>query len=75
MRITGSDSFAFAIVLSPAANAEQRNGAIDTAGRRLREILRQKEMANVRFEVLPCADLPIDPMTRKFRLIVNSTPG
>ena len=75
LRITGSDAFTFAIVFEPNADAEQRNAAIDAAERRLREILKQKEMANVRFEVLPCEELPIDPATRKFRLIVNSTPN
>jgi phenylacetate-coenzyme A ligase PaaK-like adenylate-forming protein len=75
MRITGSDSFAFAIVFDGRADAEQRDAAIEAASRRLREILKQKEMANVRFTVLPCADLPIDPATRKFRLIVNSASG
>jgi phenylacetate-CoA ligase len=75
LRITGGDSFTFAIVFDTKANAEQRDGAIDAAGRRLGEILRQKEMANVRFDVLACEELPIDPSTRKFRLIVNTASG
>ena len=75
LRITGSDAFTFAIVFDPNADPRQRNAAIDATERRLWEILKQKEMANVRFNVLACGDLPIDPATRKFRLIVNSTPG
>ena len=35
LRITGGDSFNFAMVFDPAASAEQRDGAIDAAGRRL----------------------------------------
>ena len=75
LRITGSDSFTFAIVFDPEADAEQRDAAIDAAAAKTAGNSKQKEMANVRFKVLACEDLPIDPATRKFRLIVNSTPG
>jgi phenylacetate-CoA ligase len=75
LRITGGDAFTFAIVFDPAACAQQRDAATEAASRRLREILKQKEMSNVRFDVLACEELPIDPATRKFRLIVNAASG
>ncbi len=75
LRITGSESFIFAIVFDPAVSAEQRETGINAASRRLQEILNQKEMANVRFDVQACEELPIDPSTRKFRLIVSTASG
>lgn len=37
----------------------------------LRDILDRKLMDNVRFEVVGVDGLPVDPRTRKFRLIID----
>jgi hypothetical protein len=39
---------------------------------RLREILERKRMDNVRFDVVVTNDLPVNPRTRKFQLIVDA---
>ena len=70
MRLRGPDSFQFAVVLDMNASHEQRAEALQVAEQKLKTILRQKEMDNVQFEVLPVPDLPVDARTRKFRLIV-----
>jgi heptaprenyl diphosphate synthase len=41
------------------------------AAARLREILARKRMENVRFDVVPTDDLPVNPRTRKFQLILD----
>ena len=46
-------------------------GATAAVGERLREILARKRMDNVRFDVVPTDDLPVNPRTRKFQLIVD----
>jgi len=38
---------------------------------RLHEILARKRMENVAFEVVPTDDLPVNPRTRKFQLILD----
>ena len=38
---------------------------------RLREILARKRMENVRFDIVPTDDLPVNPRTRKFQLILD----
>lgn len=72
MRITGTSSFTLEIVLDKAATASDRDEAIAAANARLRGILAKKEMDNVVFSVIPVEDIPIDPRTGKFRLIVDA---
>jgi phenylacetate-CoA ligase len=52
-------------------SAEQRAAAQEGVAARLREILARKRMDNVRFTVVPVDDLPVNPRTRKFQLIVD----
>jgi hypothetical protein len=40
--------------------------------RRLRELLEQKRMSNVRFTVDVVDHIPVNPRTRKFQLIVKT---
>ena len=42
---------------------------------RLSEILAQKGLSNVTFEVPIVADIPVNERTRKFQLIVARDPG
>jgi phenylacetate-coenzyme A ligase PaaK-like adenylate-forming protein len=71
MHLTGADAFRFMVCLDPALDAEQRRVAIAAVGQRLAEILARKRMDNVRFEVVPTDDLPVNPRTRKFQLILD----
>ena len=71
MHLLGAEAFRFMVCLDPKLEAEQRATAIKGVSDRLREILARKRMENVRFEVLAVDDLPVDPRTRKFQLIVD----
>ena len=71
LELTGEAAFSFMICLDPALDTAQRATAADAVAARLREILARKRMDNVRFEVVPTDDLPVNPRTRKFQLIVD----
>jgi phenylacetate-coenzyme A ligase PaaK-like adenylate-forming protein len=71
MHLLGPEAFRFMVCLDAALNAEQRSAAIKGVFDRLTEILARKRMENVRFEVLAVDDLPVNPRTRKFQLIVD----
>jgi phenylacetate-CoA ligase len=71
MRLRTMTSFRFLACLDTALDAEQRREAIHSIELRLREILAQKRMDNVTFEVETVDDLPLNPKTRKFNLIIN----
>ena len=70
MQITGPASFRFPICLEPQLDPAQRAAAAAGVTVRLREILAQKALSNVAFEVPVVADIPLNERTRKFQLIV-----
>jgi phenylacetate-coenzyme A ligase PaaK-like adenylate-forming protein len=71
LELTGETEFRFMIVLDPVLSDAARAAACDAVAARLREILARKRMDNVRFTVVPTDDLPVNPRTRKFQLIVD----
>ena len=71
LQLTGENEFCFVIRLDPELTAEQRAAAQEGVAARLREILARKRMDNVRFAVVPVDDLPVNPRTRKFQLVVD----
>jgi phenylacetate-coenzyme A ligase PaaK-like adenylate-forming protein len=71
LHLTGSTSFRFLVILDPALDAAERSTALAGVDARLKEILAQKGMPNVTFEIAPVDDLPVNPRTRKFQLIVD----
>ena len=71
LELTGDAAFRFMICLDAALDSAQRAAAAEAVAARLREILARKRMDNVRFEVVPTDDLPVNPRTRKFQLIVD----
>jgi phenylacetate-CoA ligase len=75
MQITGPNSFRFPICVE--AELDDRERAIAAAGVRMRlsEILAQKGLGNVAFEVEVVADIPLNERTRKFQLIVTRNPA
>jgi phenylacetate-CoA ligase len=66
-RLTGPDSFRFLAQVEEGVHAGEVERDI---GARLRTLLREKGMDNVRFEIERVASLAPDPETGKFRLIV-----
>ncbi len=71
LEISGAAAFKFLVCLDPSLDASMRDTSIAGVERRLREILAQKRMSNVQFSIEVREDLPADPRTRKFRLIVD----
>ena len=75
MRLKGPEAFDFAIVLTSNASPEETKAAMADLGERLKAIMAEKEMENVRFEIVRVDSIPVDPKTRKFRLIVDAPAG
>jgi phenylacetate-coenzyme A ligase PaaK-like adenylate-forming protein len=71
MQITGPSSFRFPICVDAGLDSEQRTAAAAGVKTRLAEILEQKGLGNVTFEVPIVADIPLNERTRKFQLIVT----
>ena len=71
MQITGPTSFRFPICVDATLNDAARNAAAAGVTARLREILQQKGLGNVTFEVPIVAEIPLNERTRKFQLIVQ----
>lgn len=71
MQLTGPSSFRFPICVESGLNGAEQAAAAAGVRLRLEEILRQKGLGNVLFEVLIVADIPVNERTRKFQLIVT----
>jgi phenylacetate-CoA ligase len=72
MQLVDRTSFCFVVCLDAALTDAKRNESIAGVKHRLREFLDQKLMNNVTFEVVAVDDIPVDPRTRKFKLIVDA---
>lgn len=70
MQITGPTSFRFPICVEPQLDGTRRAAAVAGVAARLREILAQKGLSNVTFEVPIVEDIPVNERTRKFQLIL-----
>ena len=75
MQITGPSSFRFPICLEADLDPQERSIAAAGVRLRLTEILAQKGLGNVAFEVEVVADIPLNERTRKFQLIVTRNPA
>ena len=71
LHLLDTQSFRFLVCLDPHFDAAQREECVTGVTRRLREILARKLMENVQFTVDVVDDLPVNPKTRKFQLIVD----
>ena len=71
MQITGPSSFRFPICVDADLDKTERGLAAAGVRTRLAEILAQKGLGNVTFEVQIVADIPLNERTRKFQLIVT----
>jgi phenylacetate-coenzyme A ligase PaaK-like adenylate-forming protein len=72
MHLLGDSEFKFMVCLDSRLSAAERAACVAAVERRLGEILAKKLMDNVRFTVVVADDLPVDPRTRKFQLIVDA---
>jgi phenylacetate-CoA ligase len=72
MQLVDRTRFRFVTCLDSALTAQQRTVALEALSQRLRQILNQKLMDNVQFEVVVVEHIPLNPRTRKFQLIVNA---
>ncbi|MGO9931033.1 MAG: phenylacetate--CoA ligase family protein [Steroidobacteraceae bacterium] len=75
MQITGPTSFRFPICVDAALDDSARSAAAERVAARLREILEQKGLGNVSFEVPIVSEIPLNERTRKFQLIVQCQAG
>jgi phenylacetate-CoA ligase len=75
MQITGPSSFRFPICVDAGLDDAERATAAAAVRTRLAEILAQKGLSNVAFEVQIVADIPLNERTRKFQLIVTRNPA
>jgi phenylacetate-coenzyme A ligase PaaK-like adenylate-forming protein len=71
MRLVDETAFRFAVCLDATLPEAERREAVRGVEARLGEILRQKRMGNVCFTVEVVDDIPLNPQSRKFRLIVK----
>jgi phenylacetate-CoA ligase len=74
MQLVDRTHFRFMVCLDATLTSEQREHTLETLAARLREILNQKLMDNVQFEIVVTQQIPLNPRTRKFQLITNATP-
>lgn len=73
MHLLGPESFSFAVCLNPMLTSAQRTTSLLEVEQRLRSILEQKRMRNVKFQVELVEELPLNAKSRKFELIVDHT--
>ena len=72
MQITSATSFRFPVCVEADLSEDQRIAITRGVEQRLLDILRQKGLENVHFDVPIVADIPVNPVTRKFQLIVEA---
>jgi phenylacetate-CoA ligase len=66
-------SFIFRVRWEPGLTREEKQTARRQVREKMRAILVEKEMHNVRFEIEEAETLPIDPISGKFRLVVRKS--
>ena len=71
MRLSSKTSFQFAVCLNENLDEQGRTDAVAATQRRLKEVLSQKHMENVEFDVLVVKELPVNEQTGKFQLIIK----
>ena len=73
MHLLGPESFRFAVVMDPTLKPAQRTTSLLAVEQRLRSILEQKRMRNVKFKVEVVEVIPLNAKSRKYELIVDQT--
>lgn len=70
--ITGKTSFRFDVCLEKRTTEDQRLVALQNIERKLTQILSERDMDNVIFEIKELDDIHADPKTGKFKVIVEN---
>jgi phenylacetate-coenzyme A ligase PaaK-like adenylate-forming protein len=70
LRCKDETSFRFAVCLDSGIEATQRAPIVQAVQERLREILNKKGLSNVAFAVDVVEDIAVNPVTRKFQLVL-----
>ncbi|HET6514174.1 MAG TPA: hypothetical protein VFG09_03375 [Thermodesulfovibrionales bacterium] len=71
IRLLSRSSFLFRACLARGLRQEEKEDVFRDIRLKLQEILRQKEMDNVTFDIVEVDDLQVDEKTGKYRLITN----
>ena len=72
MQWLSSVSFRFVVCLDPQLEASRQEAVLAALENRLHELLDQKAMDNVSFTVASVSEIPPDPKTRKFQIVVDA---
>jgi phenylacetate-CoA ligase len=75
LHITGETEFIFKVCLNKQLSENARKDTLEQVNRKLRQLLLEKDMSNVRFSIAQPEQLAIDPATRKFPLVIGSIPA
>jgi phenylacetate-CoA ligase len=70
LKVESPTACVFRVCLQPGLHDVQRERTIAEVDRRFGALLAQKEMSNVEYRIDVLDELPVDPKTGKFRLIV-----
>ena len=71
MQLVDEKQFTFKACLDATLAAAQQETAVEQLQERLKEILAQKKMTQVQFDVRVVDEIPLNPRSRKFQLIVE----
>jgi phenylacetate-coenzyme A ligase PaaK-like adenylate-forming protein len=71
LHLLSATAFRFMVCLDAQLTSAEREQCCAGVKQRLQEILARKHMENVQFTVEVTDDLPVNPVTRKFQLIVD----
>jgi phenylacetate-coenzyme A ligase PaaK-like adenylate-forming protein len=71
LHMLSATSFRFMVCLDAQLTPAEREQCCAGVKQRLQEILARKRMENVQFTLVVTDDLPVNPVTRKFQLIVD----
>jgi len=71
LQVVDREHFDFKIIARDDLSNEEHETMLSETRQKLRLILSEKDMENVAFEINEVPDLPVDPKTGKFKLILN----
>jgi phenylacetate-coenzyme A ligase PaaK-like adenylate-forming protein len=70
LQVVDKQSFVFKVVADAGLTEKEQSAMLDEIRKGLLQILTEKDMNNVSFEISKVDDLPVDPKTGKFKLIL-----
>jgi putative adenylate-forming enzyme len=71
IQLIDKQSFIFRALLNKSINEIQKNKVLREIKSKMHSVLSAKDMENVSFEIEESEDLPVDPRTGKFRLVLR----